>query len=165
MRSYIEYLNEKMAHLDEEASPTLLNVVIGKHDPLKMSHVIVMDDIDIYQENDPDFEDGFVIERGATGKLRLLQRFNLTHLSKVTKTPIEELRNILLDFIKDKFYRLDARMDTEEGDDIRGYYKILDVVNEKTEEKDGNVYLDVELLLDFVEPTGMSARKKQSEEQ
>jgi hypothetical protein len=156
MRDYVKYLTDKLETLneeiDEDAMPLSFNTMIASKDTQKPGkHSIAINDTNTYKENDPDFEDGFMVEHGADGNIRILHRINLSSLMRVAKIPEDKLRAKVLEFIENTPYRLDIRTG-EEGDDNRGYYKVRNVVNDYLEEKEGTTYLTVELLLDKESP-------------
>jgi hypothetical protein len=126
--------------------------MVGSRDVVKGGHSIVMDDLSIYEPNDTDFEDGFIIlDRNADDEsLKVTQKINLNHLANIFKATPEETQTEILDYIKRTPYKLNKRMDVGNVD-IRGYYKLKNIIDTKI---DGD-FLILTLMLDFVSPTGL----------
>lgn len=162
MHAYKKFLTETFETFFE-GHVDALNSIIGNKDSRK-GHVILINDMNLYLdqeeksefENKPDFVDGYELVTHSTDTITIKQKFNLSEISKNIGLPIDETKEEIKEFIKNITFYFNSTIDNQ---DFRGYYKLNKIINEEVKTQ-GDVYLELDLLLGLVELTSLSGLTK-----
>lgn len=162
MKDYKEFLFRKLQVFFETVENSLTNL-IGYRDS-RRGKVIRIDDMNLYDINDedfdknPDFFDGYAFVSRRNNSIELIQKLNLTKIADAIKLTLDETKEEIKDFLNKNLYLLDKKIG---GEDFRGYYKLNRIISETIQTK-GDVYLVLRVLLDLVE--SIASKERNDEE-